>query len=269
MEIHGSGGFLEALRDTLRGALQAGSYRLQTFTRAFVVPREDRYLVRGMAELGCDVYTLDNEDIITECVDLNDIEVVKITNPNTLFDNVGASLKLEVEIKNWSLYDAFDNLAVYAEIDGNPLLTETIRLLPDTTTICVFNTPYTVPAANSYTIKVYIGKRDINPANDTIEEIRKTDNGIINPNAKDFALGQNIPNPAKDNTRIDYNIPQDGQVIFTVYTITGQTLHIEKQDAGSGKNSIDFNTTNLANGVYYYSMEYKGERLVKKMTIRK
>ena len=80
---------------------------------------------------------------------------------------------------------------------------------------------------------------------------------------------QNIPNPAQDNTLITYHIPEDGQVIFTVYSITGQTLHIEKQDARSGKNNIEFNTISLANGIYYYSMEYKGERLVKKITIRK
>jgi hypothetical protein len=81
-----------------------------------------------------------------------------------------------------------------------------------------------------------------------------------------FTLGQNIPNPAKENTRIEYNISSDGEVIFTVYSITGQTLYVEKIDAYSGKNSINFNTVNLANGIYYYSLEYNGERLVKKMT---
>jgi len=46
-------------------------------------------------------------------------------------------------------------------------------------------------------------------------------------------------------------------------------LHIEKNDSHSGKNEIEFSTVNLAAGVYFYSMEYKGERLVKRMTVRK
>jgi hypothetical protein len=107
------------------------------------------------------------------------------------------------------------------------------------------------------------------PSDDTLRAARNTNNRIVDRTGSGFALGQNIPNPAKDNTRIEYSIPNDGQVIFTVYTIMGQTLHIENKEAYSGKNELEYNTINLSNGIYYYSMEYKGERLVKKMIIRK
>ena len=92
---------------------------------------------------------------------------------------------------------------------------------------------------------------------------------VANHNAANFSLGQNIPNPAKDNTRIAYRIPSDREVIFTVYSITGQTLYVEKKDSYAGKNDIVFSTSNLSNGIYYYSIEYGGERLVKKMTVWK
>jgi hypothetical protein len=254
--------------------LQAGTSRTTSFTRSYVVPKDDYYGVTVYAELGCDAYKMDNKHSIMECVDRNDIRVIRITKPDDPYDNVGASINLAVEIRNESQSIPYDNVVVHAEIlDGDSrldLISETInRLYLDSTMNYVFAKPYTVPALFNYTIKVYIDKRDINPFNDTITTIRNTNNKTIDYNAKGFALGQNIPNPAKDNTRIDYSIPNDGQVIFTVYTITGQTLHIENQDANSGKNSIEFNTINLANGIYYYSMEYKGERLVKKMTIRK
>jgi hypothetical protein len=84
-----------------------------------------------------------------------------------------------------------------------------------------------------------------------------------------FALGQNTPNPAQTNTRIEYTLPEDGQITFTVYAVTGQILFEEKQDSYSGKSHINFNTNDLANGIYYYSLEYKGERLVRKMTIQR
>jgi hypothetical protein len=131
-----------------------------------------------------------------------------------------------------------------------------------------FPTKDVVPTEDYYTIKVFIDSVDKYLSNDTVIEYCYNDGIIVLANAR-FILGQNIPNPAKDNTRIDYSIPTDGQVIFTVYTVTGQALHIEKRDSYSGDNHIEFNTINLASGVYYYSMEYKGERLVKKMTIRK
>ena len=135
-----------------------------------------------------------------------------------------------------------------------------------------FATPYEVPNAQNYTITVFVAdSKDVNHKNDTIRTDRcaKEGEGIPNFDRTNFALGQNIPNPAKENTRIAYSLPEDGQVVFTVYTITGQALFVEKREAVSGKNEIEFNTQNLANGVYYYAMEYKGERLVKKMTIRK
>jgi hypothetical protein len=32
---------------------------------------------------------------------------------------------------------------------------------------------------------------------------------------------------------------------------------------------MEFNTHNLSDGVYYYSMDYEGQRIVKKMSIQK
>ena len=271
LEIHKVGELSETINDNL-DSLPTGITRTITISQPYTIPMEYSYNVVVKAVLSCDAYQTDNEDVIMECVELHDLWVSEILKPDGDYDNVSNTVNMEAKIKNLSLYDAYNDVTVYAQIlDGDTLLesfNETINRINPTDSV-LFTHSYTIPMLTNYTIKVFIEKQDANPANDTLTKERKTNLGTITPVGNKFALGQNVPNPANDNTRIGYNLPEDGQVIFTVYTITGQVLHIEKRDASSGKNELEFNTINLANGIYYYSMEYKGESLVKKMTIRK
>jgi hypothetical protein len=83
-----------------------------------------------------------------------------------------------------------------------------------------------------------------------------------------FSLSQNIPYPANSTTRIDYTIPEAGEVIFHVHSINGQLLYSKTIEAPRGNQSIELNTTTLSAGVYFYSMEYKGQRIVKRMSVK-
>jgi hypothetical protein len=84
---------------------------------------------------------------------------------------------------------------------------------------------------------------------------------------KGFTLGQNIPNPANNSTRIDYSVPEAGQILFHVHSIAGQLLYSKTIEAKRGTNSIELNTSTFAAGVYFYSMEYKGQRRVRQLII--
>jgi hypothetical protein len=107
------------------------------------------------------------------------------------------------------------------------------------------------------------------PANDTIRIRRETNVGIETLGTNAFTLGQNIPNPANSTTHIDYSIPESGEVIFYVQSASGQLLYSRTIEAISGKNSLEVNTNTLAAGIYFYSIEYKGQRLVKRMSVQK
>ena len=286
LEVWGDTGRVEFLRDTLYGVLQAKRTLSTSFNKKFPAPYEDAYQTYNVeisAELACDIYQYDNVNSIEECVDIADIALTAWISPspsNTLPDTSGDVVNFRVNLENKSLDRTFTNVVIHADItDGThaPVtLTETISSISlNGFTPYTFTKPYTIPSGvTSYKVKVYIDSVDRRLINDTLPVrtrtvvARDTDN-IVTLGKDGFSLGQNIPNPADNKTRIAYNIPEDGQVIFTVYTVTGQSLYREKQDAYSGENKIEFNTINLANGVYYYSMEYKGERLVKKMTIRR
>ena len=91
---------------------------------------------------------------------------------------------------------------------------------------------------------------------------------------KQFELHQNYPNPFNPTTVIRYGIPKESTVKLVVYNILGEvvkTLVENTQKAGSYE--VNFNASNLASGVYIYSIQSraldgtKDFRSVKKMIL--
>jgi hypothetical protein len=139
-------------------------------------------------------------------------------------------------------------------------------MLSDTT--FTFGIAYTVPDDTEYSLRVYIESKDRYKANDTLYLTRQTNKvGIESFDVQQISLGQNIPNPANDNTVIHYSVPTDGRVTFNIYSISGQVLYRQTVETTFGSHSIELNTSNLAAGLYFYSMEFKGQRLVKRMVV--
>jgi len=85
-----------------------------------------------------------------------------------------------------------------------------------------------------------------------------------------FAMSQNFPNPASHITTVSYIIPTHGHVKLTISNLLGQELQTvfdENEPAGQYMREVDVSM--LANGVYYYTLEFEGKRLVSKMIIAK
>jgi hypothetical protein len=94
------------------------------------------------------------------------------------------------------------------------------------------------------------------------------DNPIIAP--AEFALNQNYPNPFNPSTIIAYQTPGSGHVTIKVYNALGQevaTLVNEEKPAGCYQ--VEFNTTNLSSGIYFYEMRSGEFRDSKKLTLMK
>lgn len=86
----------------------------------------------------------------------------------------------------------------------------------------------------------------------------------------EYSLFQNYPNPFNPVTTIKYHLPERNFVKIKVYDIIGKevtTLINSMQDAGS--HSVLFNASELASGVYFYSIESGNFRQVKKMLLLK
>lgn len=86
----------------------------------------------------------------------------------------------------------------------------------------------------------------------------------------DFRLDQNYPNPFNPSTTISYSIAERSNVTIKVYDMLGKevaTLVNGVQDAGS--HNVQFNASNLASGMYVYTINAGNFTSSKKMMLLK
>ncbi len=93
-----------------------------------------------------------------------------------------------------------------------------------------------------------------------------------------FSLSQNYPNPFNPVTKINFEIPENGQVKLSVYDVNGKlvnTLINEELSAGYHSRNFSANngTVNLSSGIYFYTIDFQSgnelQRIVKRMMLVK
>ena len=93
---------------------------------------------------------------------------------------------------------------------------------------------------------------------------------ILSTTPVDYTLSQNYPNPFNPSTRIVYSVVEPSQVRITVTNILGQVVETLVDDfRNSGTYEITFNASNLASGLYIYTLEVGSKYISKKMTLLK
>ena len=71
----------------------------------------------------------------------------------------------------------------------------------------------------------------------------------------EYLLEQNIPNPAKDLTKIDFSTPTNGHVKIVLFTTEGKVVReLLSEEMTSGQHQLEVNVSDLASGTYYYKM---------------
>jgi hypothetical protein len=85
-----------------------------------------------------------------------------------------------------------------------------------------------------------------------------------------FAIFQNYPNPFNSTTQIKFSIPEEGLVTLKVYNTIGQEVAtLVNEFKARGTYEVDFNASNLASGVYMYTLYTSKTTLSKKMLLIK
>lgn len=85
-----------------------------------------------------------------------------------------------------------------------------------------------------------------------------------------YSLSQNYPNPFNPTTKISYTLPKAGNVELKVYDLLGREVAtLVNETKQPGMYSVDFNASNLASGVYFYSIKANDFSAVKKMILVK
>jgi hypothetical protein len=83
------------------------------------------------------------------------------------------------------------------------------------------------------------------------------------------SLGNNFPNPFNNTTIIPYFVSEPGSVQMNVIDSYGRLIQelVNKNDHAIGHFTIEFNSNNLANGVYFYLLKTKDYSDIKRMII--
>jgi uncharacterized protein (DUF2141 family) len=86
----------------------------------------------------------------------------------------------------------------------------------------------------------------------------------------DYNLLQNYPNPFNPSTKIQFSIPDPGNVKLIVYNLLGQEVKtLVNEFKESGTYTINFDAVGLNSGVYIYKIESYGFTQTRKMTLLK
>jgi len=91
----------------------------------------------------------------------------------------------------------------------------------------------------------------------------------IEANTDEVILYQNYPNPAENNTTVEFYLPENNAATFSLYSINGtliNTIAFSKLDKGN--HNIYINTGKLAQGLYFYTLGVNGMTYSKKMVLR-
>ena len=83
-------------------------------------------------------------------------------------------------------------------------------------------------------------------------------------------LDQNYPNPFNNSTTIYYTIEEEGRVNLSIYDYTGKRIQtLVNQSRPSGNYFVEFNSSELPSGVFFYVLRTNRQTLSKKMVILK
>lgn len=89
------------------------------------------------------------------------------------------------------------------------------------------------------------------------------DNPAVEQNSS-LKLGQNYPNPASDKTFIEVQF-NSAEATLTIYNVVGEL--IDRQTIVDKRIVLD--VSNYTEGVYLYTLEADGQKITKRLTVKK
>lgn len=89
----------------------------------------------------------------------------------------------------------------------------------------------------------------------------------VNNSKEGFELYQNNPNPFKQVTTIDFNLPEDMTAQFIINDVTGKVIKTLSIQGNKGHNKVEFNHDNLPAGILYYTIQAGDFVATKKMIV--
>lgn len=139
----------------------------------------------------------------------------------------------------------------------------------------MFTTKIPRSASSTYNLVGWVKyEGDIDKSNDTtrrymirqnFEDLVATEN--IASEKVDFMLKQNKPNPYSKETHIEFILPRRGETRIQIVNTLGQIVFSEGGVYSAGSHTLRILRNGLPEGIYYYTLEFEGKQLSRKMII--
>ncbi len=84
-----------------------------------------------------------------------------------------------------------------------------------------------------------------------------------------FAIAQNYPNPFNGKTMIGFSLPVESDVTVSIYSITGQLVEAIRNHFDAGEQSVIWDGSEMASGVYFARVSTGSESRTMRMTLLK
>ena len=85
-----------------------------------------------------------------------------------------------------------------------------------------------------------------------------------------YSLSQNYPNPFNPTTTIRFQIPKSSFVNLKVYDVPGREVEsLINEEKSAGSYDVEFNSSNLTCGIYFYKIQAGEFAQTKKMILLK
>ena len=214
--------------------------------------------------------TCDTYDVLPPNYDLAVTEIISPLNPTIHGDS--ATVTVQVENRGLNSFQSFD---IQYAVAGNIIATETWTdslnpFVPGDTLYYTFTQKYKHDYIGFYYLcSKTLVSGDGYPWNDekcTILEELYTE--VTETDLEGFNMGQNIPNPALDMTVIPFNLPSYGTYRFVLLNYLGQPVFTQERTVNAGLHQIELDADAFTPGAYFYSLEFEGRRLVRKMIVQ-
>jgi hypothetical protein len=75
------------------------------------------------------------------------------------------------------------------------------------------------------------------------------------------------PNPAGTVTTLEYNLPESGKVDLVLRNAIGQEIQSYSGEEQKGLNVWTLDVSTLANGIYFYELDFGGQKIVQKLVV--
>lgn len=195
-----------------------------------------------------------------------DAGIIQIIAPDAVASLFNQN-SMKVVIKNFGV-DNLHSTQLQYKVGSQPPIVETWtgNLATGDTAHFTFTQTFTAPAGVFTLCSKTLYANDANAANDELCK-QVVSSGMADVLESGFALWQNYPNPVINSTSIKYEIPSAGFVYFEITDLTGKILVKNESKEIAGAHTIELDSRSLNDGVYFYSVEFNGERLTRQLII--